>query len=70
MARAGDKLGRHPTQSRGKDGKGKQDLDHLKTASASKAGKKLQGGSGSQERNQEQTQAWETQQQRQPRAKS
>ena len=41
MARAGDKLGRHPTQSREKDGKGKQDLNHLITASASKAGKKM-----------------------------
>ena len=41
MARAGDKLGRHLTQSRGKDGKGKQDLNHLVTASASKAGKKM-----------------------------
>ena len=41
MARAGDKLGRHPTQSRQKDGKGKQDLNHLTTASASKAGKKM-----------------------------
>ena len=40
-ARAGDKLGRHPTQSREKDGKGKQDLNHLITASASKAGKKM-----------------------------
>ena len=41
MARAGDKLGRHPTQSREKDGKGKQDLNHLITASASKAGKRM-----------------------------
>ena len=41
MARAGDKLGRHRTQSREKDGKGKQDLNHLITASASKAGKKM-----------------------------
>ena len=41
MARAGDKLGRHPTQSPEKDGKGKQDLNHLITASASKAGKKI-----------------------------
>ena len=40
MARAGDKLGRH-TQSREKDGKGTQDLNHLITASASKAGKKM-----------------------------
>ena len=37
MARAGDKLGRHPTQSREKDGKDKQDLNHLITASLSKA---------------------------------
>ena len=57
MARAGDKLGRHPTQSREKDGKGKQDLNHLITASASKSeimkGDKLgrQAGSGSQKRN-------------------
>ena len=107
MARAGDKLERHPTQSRGKDGKGKQDLNHLITASASKAGKKMtrrqrqpraksgtetslgntaaaaakseimkgdklgkQGGSGSQKRNHEGRQAWETSRQRQPRAKS
>ena len=107
MARAGDKLGRHPTQSREKDGKGKQDLNHLITASASKAGKKMtrrqrqprvksgtetslgnkpaaaakskvmkgdklerQGGSGSQQRNHEWRQAWETRRQRQPRAKS
>ena len=41
MARAGDKLGRHPTQSREKDGKGKQDLNHLMTSSASKAGEKM-----------------------------
>ena len=41
MARAGDKLGRHPTQSREKDGKDKQDLNHLITASLSKAGKKM-----------------------------
>ena len=41
MARAGDKLGRYRAQSREKDGKGKQDLNHLITASASKAGKKM-----------------------------
>ena len=41
MARAGDKPGRHPTQSREKDGKGKQDLNHLITAPASKVGKKM-----------------------------
>ena len=125
MARAGSKLGRHPTQSGEKDGKGKQDLDSLRTASASKAGKKMtrrqqqpraklgretslrdkaaaaakreimkgdklgrraaaaakseirkgdklerQGGSGSQKRNHEGRQVWETRRQRQPRAKS
>ena len=97
MARAGDKLARHPTQSREKDGKGKQNLNHLITASASKAGKQRQpraksgtetraaaakseimkgdklgrqGGSGSQRRNHEGRQAWETRRQRQPRAKS
>ena len=41
MARAGSKLGRHPTQSGEKDGKGKQDLNSLRTASASKACKKM-----------------------------
>ena len=85
MARAGDKLGRHPTQSREKDGKDKQDLNHvIITASASKAGKKMtrrqrqprdrdklgnHGGSGSQDRNHEGRQAWENRRQRQPRAK-
>ena len=127
MARAGDKLGKRPTQSREKDGKDKQDLNHLITASLSKAGKKMtrrqrqpraksgtetslgttaaeaakseimkgdretslgdkaagaakseimkgdklhrQGSSGSQKRNHEGRQAWETRRQRQPRAK-
>ena len=55
MARAGDKLGRHPTQSREKDGKGKQGLNHLITDKAAAAAKR---------------QAWETSRQRQPRAKS
>ena len=66
MARAGDKLGRHPTQSRGKDEKGKQDTynsicvkgrqEKDKAAAAAKSEirnrDKLgkQGGSGSQER--------------------
>ena len=89
MARAGDKLGRHPTPSREKDGKGKQDLNHLyssicvkgrqendKAAAAAKSeimkGDKLerQGGSGSQKRNPEGRQAWETRRQRQPKTKS
>ena len=41
MERAGDKLGRHPTQSLKQNGKGKQDLNHLITAFASKANKKM-----------------------------
>ena len=36
MARAGDKLGRHPTQRREKDGKGKQDLNHPRQRQARK----------------------------------
>ena len=86
MARAGDKLGRHPTQSRGKDGKGTQDTynsirvkgrqENDKASAAAKSEIRNRdklgkhGGSGSQERNQEGRLAWETSWQRQPRAKS
>ena len=87
MARAGDKLGSHPTQSREKDGKGKQDLNHLITASASKAGKKMTrrqrqpraksgtetslGTTAAAAAKSEimKRQAWETRRQRRPRAK-